>query len=128
MTHEDECDCGRHVGFCACHPFRIIVGIIIFVIVLSVIFSVVRSVLVGAVGMMSYSYPVLHLFFGILVFIFVVWLIVWIVRWPLHRMHAHMHEHVHGDRAPRILRRRYAKGEISETQFKRMMKNLKEEQ
>jgi uncharacterized membrane protein len=55
---------------------------------------------------------------GILIF---VWFISWILRWPLrHRCWEHGHE-------IRILRRRYARGEITEAQFKKMMKVLKED-
>jgi uncharacterized membrane protein len=55
---------------------------------------------------------------GILIF---VWFISWILRWPFrHRCWEHGHE-------IRILRRRYARGEITEAQFKKMMKVLKED-
>jgi len=61
-------------------------------------------------------------FWDIIGLFMLLWFLSWIFTGP--RYHGHwgfMHEE-------RILRRRYARGEITETQFKRMMKVLKESQ
>jgi putative membrane protein len=39
-------------------------------------------------------------------------------------MHGHMHGDMHADRAPAILRERYARGEITKEQFEQMKSDL----
>lgn len=121
MSKDDDCD---YDEFHAHSLVRIIVGIIIFVAVLSIIFWIARFAL-NEIGIAPYS-GVLHLIFGVVGFILLIWLIIWLIHFLSHGHHHHMHDnHMHGDRAERILRRRYAKGEISEAQYKKMLKNLK---
>lgn len=61
----------------------------------------------------------LHFFFWILITIGVVLLIVWIVRQPGR------YERGRGEESPLdILRRRYARGEISKEEFERMKKDI----
>ncbi len=124
---EEKCDCDTHGGFFTFHPFRSIVGMLAFAAILAIIFFVLGSALWGSSYTMSYAHPLLRLFVSIFIFLFLIWIVIWIIRLIIHP-HMHGYGHMHGDRAARILRRRYAKGEISETQFKRMMKNLKEGQ
>jgi len=60
-----------------------------------------------------------HFFFWILVIIGVVLLIVWIARQP------HRYERGHGEESPLdILRKRYARGEISKEEFERIKKDI----
>lgn len=94
--------------------FRVIFAIIIAVVVFDFVFSFVlqRS------AMMFYP----DWTWNLLAVLFFIWLISWIFRWPLHYgRFGYEHE-------KRILRRRYARGEITEAQFKKMMKVLKEEE
>jgi hypothetical protein len=91
--------------------FRVIFSIIILVIVINFVFNF-------ASGRMMMFYPDwLWSLFGLFIFI---WIISWLFR-PWHYGYwGHEHE-------MRILRRRYARGEITEAQFKKMMKVLREE-
>ncbi len=60
-----------------------------------------------------------HFFFWILVIIGVVLLVAWIVKQPGR------YERGHGDEPPLdILRKRYARGEISKEEFERMKKDI----
>ncbi|MBI5634552.1 MAG: SHOCT domain-containing protein [Nitrospirae bacterium] len=60
-----------------------------------------------------------HFIFWILVIIGVVLLIVWIVRQP------HRYERGHGEESPLdVLRKRYARGEISKEEFERIKKDI----
>ena len=113
----DNCNCDHHMY----RPIKVVFGIIIALIVLAFVFWAVRAVLGLAFGI-GVGSPTWHLIIGVIAVFFVIWLVCWIIRWPLRFMHGGF-----SNREFRILRRRYAKGEISESQFKRMMKNLKEQ-
>jgi hypothetical protein len=90
--------------------FRVIFSIIIAVIVLSFVFNFIMRP-----NTTVYTDWIWQLF-GILIFI---WVISWIFR-PWHYGYfGQMHE-------MRILRRRFARGEITEAEFKRKMKVLRE--
>jgi putative membrane protein len=118
MKHEDECDCrGCH------HPIlKIIAGIVIFILVIAVVARVVGFVFMGSMGMMGSSWGLLS---SVIVILFLIWLISWV--FGLASGHRHRHwDWDYSDRAIRILKRRYARGEISESEFKRMKRNLEE--
>lgn len=119
MKSNDGCaGCERcaNGGACLC---KMIGGIIIAIVVLSIVFSVAKSVLGMAFG--TATWPTIpQLVMGLIVLIVVIWVITWAVRLPFRAMHGF------GRRDIRILRKRYARGEITEAQFKKMMKNLKE--
>ncbi|MGI0100576.1 MAG: SHOCT domain-containing protein [Candidatus Micrarchaeaceae archaeon] len=66
------------------------------------------------------SYALWH----IIELLFVIWIILLVLRWSFFPWH--MHRGMRDGNATRILRRRYAKGEISETQYRKMMKTLSE--
>jgi hypothetical protein len=91
--------------------FRVIFSVVIVVIVINIVFNF-------AFERASMFYPDwLWSLFGLLVF---VWFMSWIFRpWRYYGYFGRDHE-------MRILRRRYARGEITEAQLKRMMKTLKE--
>lgn len=91
--------------------FRVISSIIIVSIIFGILFSSVFNR-----PFSSYPEWVWNLV-GLLAF-------VWFLSWILRPWHFRYWEHGH---EMRILRRRYARGEISEAQFKRMMKVLREE-
>ena len=88
--------------------FRIIFALIIASIVLSVLFSALQGMFFMNI-MSNGLWNIVGLFV-------LLWFVSWIFRWPTRR---YWYEE-------RILRRRYARGEISETQFKRMTKVLKD--
>jgi uncharacterized membrane protein len=120
MRDENKCGKCDGDGFCFCHAGKILVGIIIFIVALTLVFWLIKAVLGVAFGIALSMFSVSHLILGIIAFVFIVWLIVWIIRLPFHYMHRRDRRDI------RILRRRYAKGDINEAQFKKMMKNLKE--
>ena len=120
MAQKDGCGKCDHDGFCYCHAGKVIVGVIIGIIALLIVLWLVRAALGIVLGVVPSTFWV-HLILGIIVLIFILWLIAWAIGLPFRLMHGH------GRRDIRILRRRYARGEISEAQFRRMMKNLKEE-
>jgi hypothetical protein len=88
--------------------FRIIFAIIIA----SIVFSIISNVVFERATFYNW-------FWNLLIILFVVWLVSWLFRWPMGHYWYH-------EREVMILRRRYARGEISEAQFKKMMKVLKE--
>ena len=121
MEHDEDCNCRR------CHHpvLRIIAAIVIFVIVIAIVSKIAGSIIVGNLGTMMAGSG-WNLLWDIIGLLFLIWLISWVVSLPWHH---YDHEHwgtMGGDRAVRILRRRYAKGEINESEFKKMIKNLKE--
>ena len=120
MVRDEKCDncdcCGLH----CCHTAKNVVGIALFIVVLLLVFWLVRFVLGVAFGIASQASSVLSLAVEIVVFLAVFLFVVWIIKLPFRFMYGGF-----GRRDIRILRRRYASGEISEAQFKRMMKNLK---
>lgn len=117
--HEDDYD-----GLCW-HAGRaivgILVGIIAFIIVLALVFWLVRLFFGIAFGIATWSLFTPSFVVGVIIFIIVLCIIFWLIRLPFRIIYGG------GSRsAIRILRRRYARGEINEAQFKRMMRNLKE--
>jgi hypothetical protein len=101
MKHEDEWDEWRYgIGIFV----RIILALIIAGIVLGLIFS------------FGFGFFRFNWIWDLIGLLLLIWFLSWIFRWPWHH---YRHEE-------RILRRRYARGEINRTQFKRMMKDLKE--
>jgi uncharacterized membrane protein len=91
--------------------FRIIFSILIAVMVFNLFFNF-------ALGRAMFYNGWFWNIFGLLVLI---WFLSWMFRpWHYHGYWDHGHE-------MRILRRRYARGEISEAQFKKMMKVLRDE-
>lgn len=104
----DKCCDGR---FGIWIVLRVIFAIVVAIVVLGIIFNILFGRLI-----IFYTGWIWNLL-GILIFI---WFISWIFRWPWR------HEYWN-EREMWILRRRYAKGNITEAQFKRMMKVLKEE-
>jgi putative membrane protein len=93
------------------------IGIAIFI---GIIFSIAN----GSFGFGSFGsvWNLLWLFF-------VIWFISWIFfrPWRYGYMHRHGYRHWHQDEedAIEILKRRYAKGEITEAQFRKMMAELR---
>lgn len=120
MAQKDGCGNCDHGGFCYCHAGKMIVGVVVAIILLLLVFWLVRIVLSAVFGLLPSSLAS-HIVLGIIAVAFILWLIAWIIGMPFRLMHGH------GRRDIRILRRRYAKGEIGEAEFKRMMKNLKED-
>lgn len=93
---------------------RILIGLVVAVLVAGFLYSMLfggyRPMMFG----MGWAWGLLGLFFVLL-------FLSWVFRWPL--MHGRWH--MHGRRAEEILRRRYARGEITQAQFRRMMKELR---
>lgn len=115
MKCNDEWDC---LGgeFCIHMLVKVIFAVIVFSIVFGIVFSVARGVWGGSM-MAPYSPP--GWIWDLVWLIFLIWLLSWIFRWPWHMGYlSERHE-------MRILRRRYAKGEITEAEFKRMTKTLR---
>jgi len=107
MKHEDG---WKREGFWF---FRIIFRIIFIVLAISIVFWVFSNLNSGLscqpmLFFSSWGWSLVGLFFFI-------WFLSWIFRMPWHDGYRH---------EERILRRRYARGEITEAQFKRMMKTL----
>lgn len=97
-----------------------IVGVIFFIIALALILWLVRLAVIVAFGFASPVFPVASIVVETIVFLIVLCVVVCLLRMPFRMMHGS------GRRDLRIIRRRYAMGEINEAQFKRMMKNLKD--
>jgi len=97
--------------------FRIIFAIIVFSIVFGIVFGLVASFINGGVFSV-FAFP--SWIWNLIGLLFFLWLLSWIFRWPWR------HRYFGEEHAIRILRRRYARGEISEAQYKRMMKTLRE--
>jgi uncharacterized membrane protein len=72
----------------------------------------------GRFGMMNFGSG---WFWNLVGLLFVIWIISWIFM-PWRRRHGRWHEE-----PEEILRRRYAKGEITQAQFKKMMNDLARE-
>jgi uncharacterized membrane protein len=109
MPKAKECCDGLSIGRLV---IRIIIAILIAALVLQVFFNIRADWFTGVFS---------GLFWNIIGVLILIWIISWFFRWPWY--HGHW-DHAH---ALRILRRRYAMGEISESQFKRMMKTLESE-
>lgn len=107
MTGDDR---WRDDDFWPWHIFRVIFTIIIVVTVLSFVFNFASG------RMMIFSTDWFWQLFGLFV---TIWVISWIFRSWHYGYFGHEHE-------MRILRRRLARGDISETEFKRKMKILRE--
>lgn len=119
MEHEDDYDRGYHYPI-----FRMIFGIIIFLIVVSIVVSIVGGVFFGSsVMMMGTGW---HFLWAVVGLLFLIWLLSWIFGFPWRYRYRHQYWMGGEDHAVRILRRRYARGEISESEFRKRMKNLKE--
>jgi|GEM_PF-2528453 uncharacterized membrane protein len=117
--HDDECSC------CYCHGAKAVVGIVIgviaFILVLAVVLWLIRLVFGIALGVATLSIFAPHFILGAIFFIIILCIIFWLIRLPFRIIRGGSRRDI------RILRRRYASGEISEAQFKRMMKNLREQ-
>jgi uncharacterized membrane protein len=115
MKNEDDCDRPHHP------ILKAIAVLIIFIIIVAI---VARAVGFAGPGMMAG--PGWGLLGTVIVILFLLWLISWV--FGMAGTHRHRHwDWDNSDRATSILKRRYARGEISESEFKKMMKNLKEE-
>lgn len=112
---KDEYDYGDR---CYHNVGRAIIGLIVFIVVLAFAFWLVRSILNLTFGPGSSS--ISQLVGGVIGFVIAICIIIWIIRLPFRFMYGFGRSDI------RILRKRYARGEISESQFKRMMKNLRE--
>jgi uncharacterized membrane protein len=111
MKHEDE---WRYEGFWLLRAF---LRVIFVIAVLEIVLGIFSN---GMFGMMRPMFFFSNWVWDIIGIFFLLWFISWIATWPWHN------KYWHEEREIRILRRRYARGEISEAQFKRMMKNLSE--
>ena len=89
--------------------FRIVFALIIAIIVFTVIFNIILE------GSLNYN----DWLWNLLIIVYEVWIVSWLFRWPMNHYWYH-------ERETMILRRRYARGEITEAQFKKMMKVLKD--
>lgn len=108
MPHEHE----WHPEFGIWVFFRVIFALVIVGIVFSIFFG----------GFSTMPFYNAGWAWEIVGFVFLLWLVSWVFVWPWrHRYWEERHE-------MRILRRRYARGEISRAQFKRMMKDLQHEE
>lgn len=125
--HDDECNCKQCSGHCMCGCYgfgtilRVIFGIIIFVAAIALVARAAFVVYGVAAGTLP-AVSILWVFLGFVALGVFAWIVSWFLHWPWHGHYQHWD--MGGERATRILRRRYARGEISEAQFKRMMKTL----
>ena len=105
MRHEEDWDDRYWIRFA--------LRIVIFVIIISVVFGIVFRAFTPMGGAMFYPGDWIWSLVGVFV-------LIWVISWTFRHPWGHyMHEE-------RILRRRYARGEITSTQFKKMIKDLKE--
>ncbi len=93
--------------------FRIAFGLIVIAIILGVISNGIFGGAQQPVLFSSWIWKLVAL-------LFLLWFLSWIFRWPWH------HGHWDGEREIRILRRRYARGEISREEFLEMKKDLEQ--
>jgi uncharacterized membrane protein len=100
----DEC-CGRPFGFVV----RILIAFIVVSVVLNVFF-----------GYVSFPFTYGNWFWNVIGIILILWVISWFFG-PFGHRHGNMGWHEMW-----ILRRRFARGEITEAQYKRAMKVLEE--
>ena len=89
--------------------FKVLFALLVASIVLGVLFDLVQG---------NFYMNGLWNIVGLL---FALWFISWLLRWPMRR-------EWHYDHEISILRRRYARGEISETQYRRMLKVLEKKE
>lgn len=75
-------------------------------------------------GYGDWGWPMMGGFFMLVLTALVVVGILSLWRGGHHGMHCAGHGHMHGDRAPGILRERYARGEITREQFEQMKNDL----
>jgi uncharacterized membrane protein len=88
---------------------RLIIALVVVSIVLQIFFNISSNWPVGI------GAGILWNIIGILVLI---WVILWFFRMPYY------HGHFEHAMEMRIIRRRYARGEITQAQFKRMIRDL----
>jgi uncharacterized membrane protein len=84
--------------------------------------GIIFSMLFGGFGMMMPFYMSSGWIWRVIGIVLLLWFVSWIFVWPWR------HRYWGEEREIRILRRRYARGEITRAQFKRMMKDLREHQ
>lgn len=107
MKHEDE---WRYEGFWL---FRIIFRIMFIVFAISIVLWIFSNLSSGMSCQQIFLFP--NWGWGFVGLFFFIWFLSWIFRISWYGGYRH---------EERILRRRYARGEITEAQFKRMMKTL----
>ncbi len=91
---------------------RILIAVFIAALVLQVFFNL-------RIGWPAIYFP--GVFWNIIGILILIWIISWLFRWPwYHGRWEHAQE-------LRILRRRYARGQITQAQYKKMMKTLNRE-
>lgn len=101
-----------------------IIGLLLGLVLIIVIFSIVWAVLVqiGTIRSQAFLFP--SWIWGLVGLFFLLLLLSWILR--LIFGGPWRHGPWQEARAERILKRRYARGEISREQYKRMMKDIRE--
>jgi uncharacterized membrane protein len=90
-----------------------------FIIAFAVFFWAVRFFLGVGFDVFSAQFTLLNVVADAVVFVIFFCVVIWIIEMPFRMVG-------YGRKDIRIIRRRYARGEISEAQFKRMMKNLED--
>ena len=121
MKDQESRNLGRYVAWG-------LLGLIILVgasIATSIVFFAYRSA--GPYYPIFPFFPFHFGFFGIIILILIIF---WISRWWLWSRSGSRHVSYleHNDEADDILRKRYAKGEITKEQFEQMMRDLKQQQ
>jgi uncharacterized membrane protein len=102
---KEEC-CGIGVG-------RLLIRLIIALVVASIVLQIFFSI--------RFDWPAVFvpgIFWNVIGILILIWVISWFFRMPYY------HGHWEHAMEMRIIRRRYAKGEINQVQFKRMIKDL----
>ena len=118
---DDDCSCWGSLP-------RLVLRMVISVVVLVVVLSIVFSVLSGVFGIASGVTLIPEWAWAIIGLIVALWVLGWLFRLAFRPWGAHgEHWMRSGRRETGILRRRYARGEITRSQFKTMMKDLKDE-
>lgn len=135
---DDGCNCEGCDGNCGCNgrygygyhgamtALRVIFGVIVFV---AAIILIVRAayVIFGVAAGTTPALSLLWVFLGFVALAIFASIVGALLRWPWHGRHGQWDKwDMGGERATRILRRRYARGEITEVQFRRMTKTLNE--
>jgi len=123
---DDDWPSGRHVARTAFGIVFGIIGVVIALLVIGFILTAVFKVIPSLQGMSSISW-----IWDVIALLAVIWIFAWMMRMIFgdHRhRHRHWDEWGYWDQGSeyRILRRRYARGEISKKEYEQIKRDLKE--